>query len=354
MPFSFVAPAGRTPRNLFTDADFAFQREFFARRPELAATPLHRCPALAQAIGLEALLVKDETSRFGLDAFKAVGAMFAVATLVEQGRVSAGDTLVCASEGNHGRAVARAARDAGCDARVYMSETVSRARVDAIESEGAIVVPVAGTYDTAVRTMAAEATAHGWTIVSDTSWAGHDEIPRLIMLGYTRLFDEAEAAWLPGPAPDAIFVPGGVGGILAAAACWCEWRFGAARPKVVGVEPTSAACLQLSARNGRPTTVPGPFDTVMGGLRCGEVSPLAFQAIYGIVDQYVAIEDTLAFTAMRLLARPAGDDPAVACGPSGAAALGGVLARPGDYRRPLVLVTEGVTDPAVFARALAC
>jgi diaminopropionate ammonia-lyase len=308
---------------------------------------------MAEAIGLDALLVKDETARFGLNAFKAAGAMFAIATLVEQGRVAPGDVLVCASEGNHGRAVARAAREAGCTARVYMSNSVSAARVAAIESEGAIVVPVDGSYDTAVTLMAADATARGWTIVSDTSWPGYEEIPRLIMLGYTRLFDEAEASWSPGPPPDALFVPAGVGGILASAACWCDWRFGAARPKVIGVEPVSAACLQMSARNGRPTTIDGPFDTVMGGLRCGEVSPLAFEATQSIVDGYVAIEDDLAFDAMRRLARPLGTDPAIECGPSGAAALGGVLAMPVEHRRILVLVTEGVTDPAVFARALA-
>ncbi|MBA3269365.1 MAG: pyridoxal-phosphate dependent enzyme [Acidobacteria bacterium] len=354
MPFSFVAPDGRVPHNLFDDRDFASQRAFFTRRPHLAATPLHDCPGLAAVVGVDTMLVKDETSRFGLNAFKAVGAMFAVGTLVEQGRISAGDTLVCASEGNHGRAVARAARDAGCSACVYVSDTVAGTRVAAIESEGATVVPVQGTYDEAVKTMASDAATRGWTIISDTSWAGYEEVPRLIMLGYTRLFDEAEQAWLPGRPPDAMFVPGGVGGLLAAAACWCEWRYGAARPSVVGVEPTAAACLQLSARQGRPTAVSGPFDTVMGGLRCGEVSPLAFGATHTLVDRYVAVEDTLAFEAMRLLARPRGDDPVIQCGPSGAAALAGVLALPRDYKRVMVLVTEGMTDPALFGRALGC
>ena len=342
------------PDNLFSDSDFAAQREFFQRRRDLAATPLHSCPALAATLGVDALLVKDETSRFGLNAFKATGVTFAIAKLLEEERVSAGDVLVCASEGNHGRAVARAARDAGCSARVYMSEQVSPARVAAIESEGAMVVPVHGNYDLAVKTMAADAAQHGWTIISDTSWPGYEEIPWLIMLGYTRIFDEAEASWTPGPPPDAIFVPAGVGGILAAAACWSEWRFGARRPTIVGVEPASAACLQLSARHGQPTTISGPFETTMAGLRCGEVSSLAFRATHSIVDAYVAIEDTFAFDAIRLLARPNGNDPVVECGPSGAAALGGLLAARCDYRRVLVLVTEGVTDPAIFQMALAC
>ena len=111
----------RPGKNLFADADFARQRAFFAARPDLAPTPLRSLPALADRLGLGELLVKDETARFGLNAFKTAGATFAVATLLDRGDIRPGDTLVCASEGNHGRAVARAARDAGCSACVYMA-----------------------------------------------------------------------------------------------------------------------------------------------------------------------------------------------------------------------------------------
>jgi len=248
-----------------------------------------------------------------------------------------------------------------CHARVYMADTVAQSRVAAIEAEGAAVTRVRGTYDDAVREMARDAAAHGWVIVSDTSWPGYEEIPRLIMLGYTRLLDEAETAWQDEP-PDAIFVPAGVGGLLAAVACWTEWRFGSARPPIVAVEPISAACLQVSARHGAPTTLPGPFDTIMGGLRCGEVSPLAFAAARTLVDAYIAIEDDWAREATMALARPTGGDPAIEAGASGAAALGGLLAclrdpaaadvharlGRGPRSRVLVFVTEGVTDPEVF------
>jgi diaminopropionate ammonia-lyase len=356
----------RRPANLFRDEDFARQRRFFAERPALAPTPLHRLPALAASLGIRDLLVKDETARFGLNAFKAAGAMFAVTTLIERGAVREGDTLVCASEGNHGRAVARAARDAGCAARVYLAESVAPARVQAIQSEGAMAVPVAGTYDDAVRVMARGAAANGWTIISDTSWEGYDEIPRLIMLGYTRLMDEAEQAWSPDPAPDVILVQAGVGGLLAAAACWADHRFGPSRPAIIGVEPSSATCVQTSIRNGRPTTLPGPFDTVMGGLRCGEMSPVAFDALNTLVDGFVGIDDEWAFDAMRRLARPADRDPRIAAGASGAAACGGLFAilrdrslegfkaslGLGPASRALVLVTEGVTDPAGFDAVL--
>jgi diaminopropionate ammonia-lyase len=321
---------------------------------------------LAARLGIRELLVKDETQRFGLNAFKAAGALFAVDTLIAAGRIRPGDTLACASEGNHGRAVARAARLAGCAARVYVGAAVTQPKADAIRSEGAEVVVVAGSYDEAVRVMAADASRHGWTIVSDTSWPGYEEIPRLIMLGYTRLLDEADAEW--GEPPDAIFVPGGVGGLVAATACWSAWRYGETHgPFVVAVEPLRANCLQSSARAGRPTVLTGPFETDMGGLRCGEVSPLAFAASLGRVDAYVGIEDAWAREATRLLARPTPPDPAIEPGLSGAAALGGLLATMrdpgladltahvslGPASRVLAFVTEGVTDPDLFAHVMA-
>jgi diaminopropionate ammonia-lyase len=367
MPVTFVKPRSGTPRNLFDDRDFAEQRAFFAARPALPATPLRTLPGLATALGVGALLIKDETSRFGLNAFKSAGTTFAIGMMRERGQLEPGATLVCASEGNHGRAVARAARDADCAARVYMAASVTAARVRAIESEGARVIRVDGTYDDAVRRMAADASANGWTIVSDTSWPGYEEVPRLIMLGYTRLLDEAESAWSTSGRPDVLFVQGGVGGLLAATACWAEWRFGPDRPAIVAVEPATAACLQTSARHGRPTKLDGPFDTIMGGLRCGEVSPIAFSSVDSIVDGYIAIEDTWALAAIRTLARPREGDPPVEAGASGAAALGALLATlqsdaAADLRRHvglgrrsrvLAFVTEGVTEPADFALALA-
>ncbi len=236
-PDPFWVASGQRGERLFADGDFAEQRAFFAARPDLLPTPTRSLPGLARALGIDTLLVKDETSRFGLNAFKAAGATFAVATLRGRGIVRPGATLVCASEGNHGRAVARAARTEGCAARVYLADSVAPARVQAIAAEGATIVQIAGTYDAAVRAMAADAAGRDWIVVSDTSWPGYEDIPRLIMLGYTRLMDEAEAAWQPGPPPDTIFVPGGVGGLLTAVACWADWRYPDARPRIVAVEP---------------------------------------------------------------------------------------------------------------------
>lgn len=348
-------------RPIFTADDFAMASRFFDARPEIGPTPLVSLPALASTLGLSAVLAKDESNRGGLNAFKLLGARFAIEQLLAAGTISPGQTLVCASEGNHGRGVAHTARHVGCHARVYLSESVADARAEAIAGEGAEVIRVSGSYDDAVRQATADAVTHGWVVVSDTSWPGYEEIPRLIMLGYTRLMEESARAMPAGITPDAIFVPGGVGGLLAAVAGWSAWRWGGAT-RVVAVEPASAACLQASARAGRPTTVSGPFTTMMGPLRCGEVSVLAFEAAFPLVTGFIAIDDDWAIRAMRRLARPEGGDPRLTAGASGAAALGGLFATlqdpaAGELREALALgsrssvlliISEGITDPPLW------
>jgi diaminopropionate ammonia-lyase len=292
-------------------------RAFFGARPHLAPTPLTPIPALAQELGFSSVAAKDESGRFGLNAFKLLGARFAIETLIADAALRSGDTLVCASEGNHGRAVARAARDAGCASRVYMAHDVAQARVDAIAGEGATVVRVDGSYDDAVRVLQQEAAANNWTIISDTAWPGYERIPFLIMLGYTRMLDEVQS--VHGSGVTHLFVQGGVGGLLCAMASWCAFHH--PEIKVIGVEPTDAACLQASARAGHPVAVEGPLNTTMAGLRNREVSPLAFESLLPNVDAFLAIDDQWTFDAMRALATAG-----VRAGASGGAALGGLLA----------------------------
>lgn len=345
---------------LFTAADFGRAAAFYDQRPELPPTPLVDLPALARTLQLGEIVIKDESGRFGLNAFKLLGARFAIEELLADGTIQPGATLVCASEGNHGRAVAHTAGRVGCQARVYLSESVAPARAAAIENEGATVVRVAGTYDDAVRAAAADAAAHGWEVISDTSWDGYDRIPWLIMLGYSRMMDEVARA-RPEWRPDVIVVPGGVGGLLAAVATWTAHHW-LSDTRIVAVEPASAACLQVSARHGRPTSVPGPFDTMMGGLRCGEVSPAAFAGAAPYVAAYVAIDDEWAARAMRLFARPVDSDPRVESGASGASTLGALLAvledpaaagvrtalDLGPSTRVLLINSEGITDPPLW------
>lgn len=351
------APARRAgATGLFTADEYARRRAFFTTR--VAPTPLVRLPALAGRLGLGGVWVKDETSRFGLPAFKSLGVEFAVEALRARGALAGVTTLVCASAGNHGRAVARAARVAGLRARIFLDADVAPARVDAIASEGAEVVRVPGTYDDAVRLAAADAEATGGLVVSDTSWDGYEQVPRDIMLGYTQVMDEAAAAWGAEGPPEVVIVQAGVGGLLAAVASWMAWTFGDARPRLVAVEPARAACVQASAREGRPVAVVGPLTTIMAGLRCGEVSPLAFAALDGLVDTYVAVDDDWCRAAMRQLARPDGADPALAVGTSGAAGIAALLALHAEASlnrlgltpsaRAFVIATEGVTEPDLW------
>jgi diaminopropionate ammonia-lyase len=355
-----VYPPGRS-QTIFSADDFDAASRFFDAHAEIAPTPLVSLPALARALGLGSVLAKDESARGELSAFKLLGARFAIDQLLSDGTLAPGQTLVCASEGNHGRGVAHTARLVGCHSRVYLSESVAAARADAISGEGAAVIRVTGTYDDAVRQATADAAAHGWTVISDTSWPGYERIPRLIMVGYTRLMEEVARSLPASVTPDVIFVPGGVGGLLAAVAAWSAWRWGATT-RVAAVEPASAACLQASARAGQPTIVPGPFETMMGPLRCGEVSALAFDAAYPAVAGYIAIDDAWAIEAMRRLARPQEGDARVTAGASGAAALGGLLAAledpaAGEFRDALelgrrstvlLIVSEGITDPPLW------
>src|SRR5918996_897296 len=176
--------ADRSLSDPYSAWDYADLGAFYARHPELHSTPLRSLPSFARALGVRELHVKDESSRFGLNAFKSLGVRYAVDRLQRDEKIAPDATLVCASAGNHGRAVARAGRDLRLAARVYMSDTSSEAPRKAIASEGASVIVVNGSYEEAVRRMADDAKAHGWIVVSDTSWPGYEEIPRLIMLGY--------------------------------------------------------------------------------------------------------------------------------------------------------------------------
>jgi diaminopropionate ammonia-lyase len=405
MPMGWLSstePAAFANR-VFDAADYEDVRAFYDARHDLQATPLVSLAGLAARLGVAELLAKDETARFGLPAFKIVGARYAVERLRASGEIGPAATLVCATAGNHGRAVARAARDCGIGARVYVPSDTVAARREAIASEGALVIDAGGDYGHAVRVAAAEAEANGWTVVSDTSWPGYERIPRLIMAGYTRIVDEASRQW--DAPPDVVIVQGGVGGLVCAVGSW--WadhrevrrsgeegdhreirrsggegdhreirrsggegdyrenrRSGEQRTVIVAAEPMGAACLLASARAGRPSSAPPPVETVMAGLRCADVSPLAWRGIPGTVDAFVAIEDRWAEEAMRALAFPSGRDARIAAGASGACGVGALMAllhdaalaalrerlRLGSSSRVLTIVTEGPTDPDHFAR----
>jgi diaminopropionate ammonia-lyase len=238
---------------------------------------------------------------------------------------------------------------------IFVHETVSQGRRDAIAAHGASIRVVPGTYDDAVRAAATTAAAEGWFVVSDTAYAGYTEVPRDVMQGY-RLMAEEAAASVPA-APTHVFIQGGVGGLAAAVSVQMRASFPAAPPRLVVVEPDAAACLLASAEAGAPVAVGGALDTLMAGLACGEPSLLAWQELERGAFACMAVPDAAAVQAMRVLARR---DPPVVAGESAVAGLVGLLLAAADpmarialgleaSSRVLLFGTEGATDPAVYA-----
>jgi diaminopropionate ammonia-lyase len=321
---------------------------YFASHPELSPSPLRSLPALAADLGLAHVDAKDESGRFGLNAFKIIGVRYAVHRLGDE---AARRGLVCATAGNHGRAVARVARQKGVPCTVFIPAGGSP-RIAAMRADGAAVVEVDGTYEEAVRLAADHGRETGATVVSDTSWDGYDEIPRWIMAGYTQIFEEANSQW--NSPPTVVLVQGGVGGLVCAAASWFAWRFGARRPYLIACEPESAACLMDSARAGAPTQTQGDLSTIMACLRCAEPSPAAWPTIAAGIDAFITISDAEALDAVRMLARGVGPEhiDAGVSGACGVAALEALASSSGleDVRRAsgwdrssraFVVVSEG-------------
>ena len=292
-----------------------------------APTPLHSLHAIAAELGIEALLVKDESNRLGLPAFKILGASWAVERMLRE-RPDV-ETLVAASAGNHGRAVARAAAWRGRRCRVFLPSRSLPARREAIASEGAEVVVVDGAYEEAVAAAEEAGRAPGAATVADVGDAGPAE---WVIDGYATLFDEAakQASY------DLVVVPVGVGSLAAAAA-----RHGAEHGvQVVGVEPVDAACLSASLAAGRPAVVETP-GTVMAGLDCAEISSAAWPSLRAGLRAVAAVSDAEALRAQAELERHG-----LLIGESGAAPLAALRHLTGFLEpesRVLLVATEGRT-----------
>lgn len=321
-----------------------------ARWPGYAPTPLLALPTIAKRAGVAKVLYKDEGRRFELKSFKALGGAYAVDRLVAA-RGPQGLTITCATDGNHGRAVAWGARRAGIGAVIYIHEGVSGGRAKAIEAFGATVVREGYNYDASVRASAEAAKRNGWQIVSDTSWPGYEDVPRDVMQGYAVLALEAEEQ---GAKPTHIFIQGGVGGLAAAILSHAWETQGSSRPRLIVVEPENAACLLESARAGRIVSIDGDLDTIIAGLACGEPSILAWQLLSQGADAFMTITDDEARATMRDLAALR-----IVGGESGVAGLAGVIKAAADpvmraalqlesSARILCFGTEGATDPEVY------
>lgn len=313
-------------------------------------TPLYQAHPLAQYLGIGELLIKDETHRLGLNAFKILGVRYAVEKMRREGLLPPDAVLACATDGNHGRAVARTASRAGLRSQIYLPRQAAEQRIRAIREEGAEVTIVGGTYDDAVRRVAADAAVNGWVVLSDMSWPGYEDVPRWVMLGYTQMLFEAAKQWVEPP--DIVLVQAGVGGLACAVGSWFAHRYGKWRPYLISAEPVTAACVLEAARAGRPVALAGDQQTAMDCLSAGMVSPLAWPAISSTYDAFVAIEDARAMEAAGLLGA---HDPLIHAGYSGACGLGALIEILNDESmepvraaagldgesRVMVIVTEG-------------
>ena len=339
------------------------------------ATPLWQLPGLASRLGVGELSVKDESLRSPLGSFKALGAPIALVRLIlrlfpahdfEPKRLLAGDyrrelsdfTVISATDGNHGRALAAAAHGIGCRCVIVLHANVSVEREQAIAVSGARIVRIAGNYDASVAEAARLAAKNGWQVVSDTSYSGYEEIPRDVMQGYGTIAAEI-AEQTDAKRFTHVFLQGGVGGLAAGVTSFLWELLGTQRPKFVVVEPEQADCLYQSARLGEATNATGSVDSVMAGLACGETSPLAWRFLHSCVDWFMTIEDAEAVAAMCELASGGERDIPIVAGESGAAGLAGLSALCRDRRlaeqvglnsdsRVLLLNTEGDTAPAVY------
>jgi diaminopropionate ammonia-lyase len=346
---------------------------FHATMPGYHATRLVELPALATELGVGAVLVKDESDRLGLPAFKILGASWAVncvlsrragfdtpATGLPELRERVGKaaiTLVTATDGNHGRAVARMAQLLGLAARVYVPAGTTAKTLNAIADEGAQVVQTDLRYDDVVRAAASSTTNRPADIlIQDTAWPGYEEIPLWIVDGYATLFDEIDAQ-LGERAPDLVAVPTGVGSLLQAAlqhyrgagsSLTCglslsksvSWPFDQLSaqqraPAVLAVEPVTAACVTASLAAGKPISVDTSRFTSMAGLNCGTVSTIAWPAIRDTLAAAVVVTDDQAHAAMRRL-----HELGVPAGPSAAASLAGVREALGDTSQREALATR--------------
>lgn len=338
--------------------------------PAYAVSPLTELPGVAQRLGVGRVYLKDESNRFGLPAYKMLGASWAGVMALEarlgtslspqsnldalRSHLSALGplTLVAATDGNHGRAVARLARWLGLEAHILVPDDMTPARTAAIRSEGAKVTRVAGGYDEAVARSAAledERTL----ILSDTAWEGYEQIPRWVVEGYSTIFLEAESQIeaRSTPLPDLIGVQIGVGA-LAAATVHAAARWGA---RVAATEPAGAACMLGSVEAGQIVSLPHTPTSIMAGLVAGRPSLTAWPTVSRGVSLFIAVPDDRAQEAMRLLAAES-----VVAGESGAAGLAGLLEATSDPAlrtalglssdtRLLLLNTEADTDPDSYA-----
>ncbi len=369
----------------FSPAEASKVLNFHKSFGEYSVTPLASLPALAKDLGVAGIHVKDESKRFGLNAFKVLGGSYAIGCLLaerlgrpleELGRPELCSaavreqlgqiTFATATDGNHGRGVAWTAQQLGQKAVVYMPKGSAQIRVDNIRATGAECFVTDLNYDDAVRLTNKNAEENGWIMVQDTAWEGYEDIPRWIMQGYMTLAIEAlEQLRATGiNRPTHVFLQAGVGSFAGAALGFLAAALGEDLPTTIIVEPHQANCIykSMTAADGKPHNVTGDLDTLMAGLACGEPSTISWGVLRDYAAASISCPDFIAANGMRILSSPLGSDQRVISGESGAVGCG-ILDfilrhKAGENIRKelglnadsqvLLISTEGDTSPETF------
>lgn len=357
-------------------------RNFHESFPQYSRTPLVKLDNLSKSLGVGGIYIKDESYRFGLNAFKVLGGSFAIGKYLAQKlgkdiseldfekmtsedvRKRLGEvTFATTTDGNHGRGVAWTAHQLRQKSVVYMPKGSSQIRLDNIRKEGADASILDMNYDDAVRLTAEHAEKYGWVVVQDTAWEGYTDIPTWIMQGYGTMASEAleQLREYEVERPTHIFVQAGVGSLAGAIQGFFASVFKDNKPITTIVEADEAACLYKSAvaGDGEPRTVGGDMPTIMAGLACGEPNIIGWEVLKSYSDMFVSCPNWVAAKGMRLLGNPLKGDDRVISGESGAVTAGllySILTRE-DYKdlkeqlkidensRILLFSTEGDTDP---------
>lgn len=362
-------------------------QEFSSGFPGYEFTPLCKLDGLAKALGVGSVFVKDESFRFGLNAFKVLGGGYAIGSYLaeklgkdigetsfseltsDEARAKIGDvTFVTATDGNHGRGVAWMANKLRQHAVIYMPKGSAEERLQNILKENADASITDMNYDGCVHLADKNAHEYGWVLTQDTAFEGYEQIPTWILQGYMTLAYECYQQLLASGEgmPTHLILQAGVGSFASAVLGFFTAVLGENRPRTVIVEPEKAACVFKSAKadDGALHFVTGDMDTIMAGLACGEPSTISFKILNAYADAFVSCPDWVSADGMRVLGNPAGADPRVISGESGAVGaglIGEIMRNPDlaelkahlgldEHSRVLLISTEGDTDRENYRR----
>ena len=324
---------------LFTQKIAQETRAFHQQIEGYSPTPLVSLPHLAAYLGVKTILIKDESKRFGLNAFKVLGGSYALGrVLAEHLNININEidlktvanklkqplVFTTATAGNHGTGVAWAAREMGQKAVVYMPKGSPQASVERIQGLGAECIVTDVNYDDTVRLANKTAEDNGWMLVQDTAWDGYEQIPTWISQGYMTMADEAidQAENANEGLPTHVMLQAGVGAMAGGILGYLVDRLGSENIKTIIGEPSAADCIYRSGNKGEMVNVTGDLSSIMAGLACGEPNPITWPILRDSSHTFISAEDSITALGMRILGNPLQGDNCIVSGESGALSMG--------------------------------